>query len=219
MAAERSSALSSDFLKDLPTLTIAGFRASVDAYALECLDRSDEAWLWFVSLLGPQQSVKALWARLLKGERATLHLAACGRTRFCRLAPEGPKGWRFYSASLPAVSGYQGVLAPEAARATAERPDFLLLPRSEADTAVLHQRFLNRRVDLPLLPAWADWLWARAQKRQEAVPLVSYGLAAYHCRPDPDRLAADLGQAVRRGSLPVPDEQAPINRLQKGTPR
>jgi hypothetical protein len=217
--AERPSAVSGDVVQDLPTFSIAGFRASVDAYALECPDRSDEAWLWFVSLLGPQQSVKALWARLLKGELATLHLAAFGRTRFCRLAPEGPKSWRFHSATLPAASGYQGVLVPDAARAAAERPDFVLLPRTEAEAAVLHQRFLNRRVDLPLLPAWADWLWARAKQCREAVPLVSYGLAAYRCRPDPDGLATDLSQAVRRGSLPVPNEQAPIDRLKKGTPR
>ena len=205
-------------LDALPVLTIAGFRASVDAYALERPPQAGESLLWFVSLLGPQQSVKALWARLLKGELATLSLEAFGRTHFCRLAPEGPKAWRFVGAGLPAASGYQGVLLPEAARYAAERPDFLLLPREERDAAALHYRFLNRRVDLPLLPAWADWLWARATRRHEAVPLVSYGLAAFRCRPDPDALAADLGAAVRRGVLRAPDP-APLSDHGKERPR
>lgn len=192
----------------LPVLSIAGFRASVDAYALERPPQAEDASLWCVSLLGPQQAVKALWAGLLKGELATLSLAAFGRTHFCRLAPEGPGAWRFFGASLPAVSGYQGVLVPEAARYAADRPDFLLLPREERDAATLHYRFLNRRLDLPLLPAWADWLWARAQRRREAVALVSYGLAAYRCRPDPGALAADLGDALRRGRLRLPKADA-----------
>lgn len=197
-------------LDALPVLTIAGFRASVDVYALERPPQTEDAWLWCVSLLGPQQSVKALWARLLKGELATLSLVVFGRTHFCRLAPEGPRAWRFFGASLPAVSSYQGVLVPETARYATDRPDFLLLPREERDAATLHYRFLNRRVDLPLLPAWADWLWARAQRRQEAVALISYGLAAYRCRPDPDALAADLGDALRRGRLRLPNADAPL---------
>lgn len=197
-----------DALDALPTLSIAGFRAVADAYALEPAPRGEDARLWFVSLLGPQQAVKALWARLLRGELATLHLAAFGRTHLCRLAPEGPKTWRFFGASLPAAAGYQGVLLPEAARCAAERPDFLLLPREEREAAVLHARFLARRVDLPLLPAWADWLWERARGREEATPLVSYGLGAYRCRPDQDVLAADLRDAIRRGRLRAADADA-----------
>ena len=145
----------------LPVLQAGGFGASVDAFAWEP-DPDPAArrmWLWLVSLLGPQQAVKALWARLVKGELATLSREALGDARFCLLAPEGPRGWRFLTASLPAAAAYQGVLVPEAARYTADRADFLLLPRDAAEAARLHYRFLNRRLDLPLHPDWADWLW------------------------------------------------------------
>ena len=49
----------------LMTIRIAGFTATVDACA------RDGGQLWCVSLLGNQQSVHALWARLVKGETPT----------------------------------------------------------------------------------------------------------------------------------------------------
>jgi hypothetical protein len=63
-----------------PLLQAGGFTATVDAFAWES-DPDPAARrmrLWFLSLLGPQQSLKALWARLLKGEPATLSREALG---------------------------------------------------------------------------------------------------------------------------------------------
>ena len=124
-----------------------------------------------------------------------------GSVRSCTLAPEGPRGWRFLTAHLRAVAGYHGLLVPAAALFTTDRRDFLLLPREQDQAAQLHYRFLNRRLDLPLHPEWADWLWERARQTQEAVALESHGLQAYRCLPDPDALAADLTASVRRGAL------------------
>lgn len=187
----------------LPTLHAEGFSASVDAFAWE--HEPDPAArrmrLWFLSMLGHRQAVKALWARLVKGEIATMSFEGLGQARFCALAPEGPRGWRFYTASLPAAAGYQGVLVPEAALYASERTDFLLLARRSEQVARLHYRFLNRRLDLPLHPNWADWLWERALCRGEVVALQASGLDAFRCAPDAERLAIDLTAAVRCGEL------------------
>lgn len=189
----------------LPILQAAGFSASVDAFAWErdADPGARQMRLWFVSLLGPQQAVKALWARLVKGELATLSFEALGMARFCALAPERPRGWRFFAASLPTAAGYQGVLVPEMALFATERTDFLLLPRRAQDAAGLHYRFVNRRLDLPLHVSWADWLWQRALRTGEAVALEAQGLMAYRCAPDAEALAADLTAAVRRGVLRI----------------
>lgn len=191
----------------LPVLQAGGFSVSVDAFAWE--PDSDPAArrmrLWFASLLGPQEAVKALWARLIEGEAGILTPADPAETRFCALAPEGPRGWRFFTAGLRAVAGYHGVLVPEAARYTAERPDFLILPRQADEAPRLHYRFLNRRLDLPLHPDWAEWLWDRARRTGEAVALESGGLHAYRCIPSADALAAELGIAVREGMLSLTD--------------
>jgi len=169
----------------LPVLQAAGFSASVDAFAWEPdIDPAARRMrLWFVSLLGPQEAVKALWARLIAGEVAILSLPEPAGARFCSLAPEGPRGWQFFTASLRAVAGYHGILVPHAAQYTAERPDFLIVPRHTDEAAGLHYRFLKRRLDLPLHPAWADWLWDRACGTGEAVALESRGLLAYRCLP------------------------------------
>jgi hypothetical protein len=161
--------------------------------------------LWFLSLLGRQEAVKALWARLVKGELATLIFEDVGGARFCTLAPEGPRGWRFFTASLRATAAYHGVLVPEAALSSAERPDFLLVVRHLQEGAGLHYRFLNRRLELPLHPSWAGWLWDRALRTGEAVALESHGFQGYRCIPNSDALVKDLGAAVRRGAVTLPD--------------
>lgn len=193
----------------LPMLQAAGFSATVDAFAGESDQdpTTHQMRLWFISLLGPQQAVKALWARLVKGESATLSFNGRGAVRFCALAPEGPRRWHFYTASLPAAAGYQGVLVPESALYGTDQTDFLLLPLRTEAAAVLHYRFLNRRLDLPLHARWADWLWQRALRVGEAAPLEALGLEAYRCIPNPDALAADLGAAVRLAQLVLDDSR------------
>lgn len=189
----------------LPILQAGGFTATVDAFAWEA-DPDPAARrmrLWFVSLLGPQQAVRALWARLVKGELATFSREALGQVHFCALAPEGPRTWRAFSAALPGASGHQLVLLPEAARHTASRDDFLLLPRTTEEAPLLHVRFLDRRVDLPLHAGWRDWLWQRALRAGEAVPLEAEGILAYRCAPQPEALAAELSAVVAAGALGV----------------
>jgi hypothetical protein len=193
----------------LPVLHAGGFSASVDAFAWEPDPAARHMQLWFLSMLGPKEAVKALWARLIKGEVATISFEAFGKARFCALAPEGPRGWRFFTASLRAAAGYHGVLVPEAALYPTERSDFLLLPRRLDEAAQLHYQFLSRRLDRPLHPSWADWLWERALGTGEAVALESHGLHAYRCSPNPVALADDLRAAVRQRMLRVDDAETP----------
>ncbi len=176
----------------------AGFSAAVDAYA------RDDAELWFISLLGNQQSVRALWARLLKGEPAVLSDDALMGGRYCELAREARGAVRFHAAKLPVTGATQGMLIPEHALYAGERFDFLLLARSADEAPALHYRFLSRRVDLPLHPLWADWLWERALQRGEARPLDALGVHAWHCVPDRSDLKQALGRAVRGHRVPLP---------------
>jgi DeoR family glycerol-3-phosphate regulon repressor len=89
----------------LPILDAGGFAANVDAFAWE--EDPDPAArrmrLWFVSLLGSQQALKAIWARLVRGDLVTL-ARGLGDVRFGALAPEGPRAWRAFTASLPAAA-------------------------------------------------------------------------------------------------------------------
>ena len=203
----------------LPVLEASGFSAHVDACAWEPAtahpaDQQGEVAghdrLWLVSLLGAQQSLKALWARLLQGERVTLRVPAEGgleEVRFCTLAratAHGPVSWRLFSASLPHAAGYHAVVAPAIALHADDRPDFVMLPRSDDEAPLVHYRFLNRRCPLPLHPDWTHWLWRRAVDTGEAVGLQTHRLRAFLCAPNTDALRADITTALRRRDLSRP---------------
>jgi hypothetical protein len=188
----------------LLTIRAAGFTATVDA----CAQHGGQ--MWFLSLLGNQQSLRALWARLVKGETAYLSEDDLGGGSPCWLAAEAWGTWRFYSARLPSGAACHGMLVPEVAAYAADRRDFLLLTRSEDEAPALHYRFLNRRLDLPLHPSWATWLWERGLNAGEVEALESVGVHACRCRPDPSSLQEDISQAVRRRALPVPLDGEPM---------
>jgi hypothetical protein len=185
----------------LLTIRAAGFTATVDACA------QDGGQLWFLSLLGSQQAVRALWARLVKGETAYMSQDELTGGYPCWLAREAWGTWRFYGGRLPSGSAYHGMLVPEMAAYLCERPDFLLLARSEEEAPALHYRFLNRRVDLPLHPSWAAWLWERGVHVGEVEALESLGVHAYRCRPEPAALQEDISDAVRLRALAIPVDQ------------
>ena len=75
-------------LQDLHTIDAGGFSATVDAFAR---DETTDG-LWFLSMVGSQTALKAIWASLLKQPPDVAHLIT-GRRRHASL-------WR-----LPAVLG------------------------------------------------------------------------------------------------------------------
>ena len=153
-------------------------------------------------MLGHQPAVRAIWARLVKGEAAYLSESELGGQPV-PLAREAWGTWRFSGQRLPSGSAYHGMLVPELAAYAADRRDFLLLARQQVEAPHLHYRFLNRRLDLPLHPSWSQWLWARGLENGEVETLTSVGVHAFRCRPKPDVLREDIGEAVRRRVLSV----------------
>ncbi|MEX1023203.1 MAG: hypothetical protein WD058_08650 [Dehalococcoidia bacterium] len=178
----------------------AGFGAAVDA----CVTERSE--IWFLSLLGNQQSIRALWARLVKGEMAYLADDQFAGGAAFWLATSVRHQCRFHVTRLSATGAHHALLVPDAALYAAEQPEFLLLARTAEEAPVLHYRFLNRRLDLPLHPTWSGWLWERALHTGEAQQLDAMGILAYRCTPDPAGLAEALGRALRGHRLPVPPD-------------
>lgn len=190
---------------EMPRVAAGGVSAYADVFALGGHDTYGHAELelWFLSLLGPQQSVKSLWAQALKGTLLTLHWERAHLTHMARLAFLGKDGWKRHLTTLPAAAAHQVVLVPRLAPFHAEGPEFLLLLRREEEAARRFWRRLNRATDLPLHPSWDAWLWERALRLWEATPLACRGLVAYRCQVNLARLAEDVGDAVRAGELGV----------------
>ena len=192
---------------DSQTLPERDFTA--DAFARD----SDTGGLWFLSMVGPQTALKAIWASLLKQPPDTAHLikgvegmALSGGYQQCQVPHHTVGTWATRIARLPVSRGWHALVYTRLAEFSFERDDFLLLAQDQAAAPGLHHRFLDRRSPLPLHRSWRDWLWRRGLDTGEIVPLESAGLLAYTCNPRGEELKADLSAAVAAGTLTLNQE-------------
>ena len=196
--------------EDLFTISAGGFNATADAFAR---DENTEG-LWFVSMVGSQTALKAIWASLLKQPPDTAHLirgadgmALHGGYQRCIIPYETIGTWTTTIARLPATGGWHALVYTKTAEFAYEKDSFLLLAQSVEEAPALHHRFLDKRSPLPLHDSWAGWLWERGIEEGEIVPLQSVGGSAYRCSPKAKKLREDLSYAVMSGRLTLPREE------------
>ena len=205
-------------------LTIDGFTAAAQAYALEPLPNLqgniDMYHLHLLSLVGGQNPLKALRAALRRGDHARLTLQSDDPVavaefgwKQCRLANNAGRAvWQPILTRLPQSGLWHLLLYPTYAqpepdpnRTPGENRTFLLLnPAAAPEPVERYHLFLDRRTDLPLHPYWAAWLWSRSLARNESQELETYGLQAWKCSFDEKALQADLSAAVKSGLLNIP---------------
>ena len=152
------------------TVSAGGYSATADAFALSPLVHSyqDEQDIWFLSMVGPQTSVKAIWATLLNTPPGPAHLTPGAEGlaleegyRRCMTPHTSRKTWTTRSTKLANGMGYHLMTYTRMAEYNFDREDFLLIAQEEQEAPGLHHRFLDRRSSLPLHRSWAEWLWAR----------------------------------------------------------
>ena len=194
---------------DLYTISAGGFSATADAFARD----PDTEGLWFLSMVGPQTALKAIWAALLKQPADAAQLFAptdsgtlSGGFHRCSIPQETVGTWATRIARLPVSGGWHALVYTRLAEYAFERDAFLLLAPGEAEAPALHHRFLDRRSPLPLHRNWAEWLWRRGLATGEIVPLQSAGIGAWRCQPDAEALRKDLAVAVGSGLLTLAPE-------------
>ena len=193
----------------LYTVSAGGFSATADAFARDPDDRE----LWFLSMVGSQTAVKAIWASLLKQPPEPAHLVRgvdggelTGDFLRCSVPHRTIGTWTTKITRLPTTGGWHAMVYTRMAEFAFDREDFLLLARSDEEAPALHHRFLDRRSPLPLHRSWAQWLWRRGLRYGEIRPLQSSGISAWICSPDADKLRGDLSDAVALGTLALAEE-------------
>ena len=207
LSADKAGALDPE---DLFTISAGGFSATADAFARD----PDSQGLWFLSMVGSQTALKAIWASLLKQPPEVAHLikgadgmALSGGYERCSIPYNTIGTWTTKIARLPVSGGWHALVFTKTAEYAFERDDFLLLAQSEGEAPpALHHRFLDKRSPLPLHRSWAGWLWERGLENGEIAPLQSSGVVAYRCSPNAERLREDLSGAVASGRLTLPEE-------------
>jgi len=192
-----------------PSLLIGeGFSATIEGYAWEQDLQAGAGCMqfWYISLTASAlQEIMAVWANLIKGEVGTVQFNGLGRNRFVKLWNGGPQTWKRHLYQLPQAQAHQLVMLPEPLRFEAERTDFVIMPKSEDDASWFHMRYLRKKLPIPLLPEWEDWLWRRALYRNEAFRLESSpNVIAYRCEPNVEALKQDISEAGFGGELYLP---------------
>ena len=193
----------------LYTISAGGYSATADAFAR---DEATEG-LWFVSMVGSQTALKAIWASLLKQQGDAAHIirgadgmALSGEYQRCVIPYETLGSWTTKIARLPMSGAWHALVYTKQAEFRFEKDSFLLLAQTAEEAPALHHRFLDKRSPLPLQGSWAYWLWERGIEEGEIVPLQSVGISAYRCSPKTDKLREDLSAAVASGRLTLPTE-------------
>ena len=190
-------------------MSAGGYSATADAFARD----EEKEDLWFLSMVGSQTALKAIWASLLKQPPESAHLIRgsdggelTGSFLRCSIPHHTIGTWTTKISRLSTTGGWHAMVYTRLAEFAFEREDFLLLARSEEEAPALHHRFLDRRSPLPLHRSWATWLWRRGVRSGEIVPLQSSGISAWVCSPDPEKLRDDLSDAVALGTLALKEE-------------
>ncbi len=202
---------------ELWTVSAGGFSATVDAFALEPPDQPDGLNnLWFLSMLGPQTSLKAVWASLLNMPPKPAHLtpgaeglALNEEMLTCQVPPPSLGTWTSRITRMANRMGWHAMTYTKLAEYSFERDDFLLVTRPGEDPTERHYRFLDRRVSLPLHRSWAGWLWERGLENGEIKPLECMGIQAWRCIPVLEQLEADLSQDIAAGILTLEPARGP----------
>ena len=208
--------------EDLFTISAGGFSATVDAFARD--ERTEG--LWFVSMVGSQTALKAIWASLLKQPPDTAHLirgadgmALHGGYERCIIPYETIGTWTTKIARLPVTGGWHALVYTKTAEYGFEKGSFLLLAQSREEAPALHHRFLDKRSPLPLHGSWADWLWQRGLDNGEIVPSSPLASRPTGAPPRPTSSAKISPTPWRRAGSPCPLRRFPMDRTLKTAKR
>ena len=108
----------------LYTITAGGFSATADAFARD----DDTEGLWFLSMVGSQTALKAIWASLLKQPPEVAHLiqgadgmALSGGYKRCVIPHETIGTWTTKLTRLPVSGGYHALVYTKTAEYAFER--------------------------------------------------------------------------------------------------
>jgi hypothetical protein len=171
-----------------PMIAIAGYRCVVEDYVLS--GDSGSACAHLLSLVGTREAVRAIWARLMKYESATLR-----DERIMTVRMEAHLGGRLLTERLPS-GAYHGLLLGQACL-----QQRVLLARTEAELPERFYRQLLNDLRLPLHPAWQAWLWEHAQAYVRE--LSTRRIKAYELALDPTAIQEMVRHALVRGELPA----------------
>ena len=172
------------------TIKIKGFRCSVEEAVFS--NRKD-GYAHVLSLAGSREAVKAVWARLMKGEAAYLEM---GPQQVKTARMNTVEGAKLLTERLPS-GAFHGLLLSQPLL----RGELVLCEKEEE----LPERFytvLTRMLRLPLHKDWQDWLWEHALGNGMVEQMSSRRLHAFEVNLSVHNLETAVRQALLAGEMP-----------------
>lgn len=173
----------------VPTIKIKGFRCSVEEAVFS--NRKD-GYAHVLSLAGSREAVKAVWARLMKGEAAYLDIGPQVKTARMNTV----EGAKLLTERLPS-GAFHGLLLSNALL----RGELVLCEKEE-DLPASFYTVLTRMLRLPLHRDWRDWLWEHALSHGMVEQMASRRLHAYEVNLSVHNLEVAVRQALLAGEMP-----------------
>ncbi len=173
----------------VPTIKIKGFRCSVEEAVFS---NGKDGYAHVLSLVGSREAVKAVWARLMKGEAAYLDTGP--QVKAVRMNTF--EGGKLLTERLPS-GAFHGLLLSKALLSGE-----LVLCEREEDLPARFFHYLTQKLRLPLHSDWRGWLWEHALTTSMVEQISSQRLHAYEVNLSVFELEAEVRQALLAGELP-----------------
>lgn len=173
----------------VPMIKIKGFRCCVEEAVFS---NGKDGFAHVLSLVGSREAVKAVWARLMKGEAAYLDTGP--QVRAVRMNTVG--GSKLLTERLPS-GAFHGLLLSKALLGGE-----LVLCEKEEHLPARFYHYLTQKLRLPLHSDWRGWLWDHALSAGLVVQLSSQRLHAYEVSLSVPDFEKVVRLALLAGKLP-----------------
>jgi hypothetical protein len=164
-----------------------------------------------LSVLGSDAEIAALWAAVTEG--AFFQMRVPGGAPFA--ASLGPEA-QCFRGSLP-LSGRKRPVRHLVAlsaemlktRPGADREGNRTVLCHDDPAFVLYR--VARRFGLPVVPQWAPWFTRELERRKAIRPLLGLGCSPVLVKGNKEKFLAWIGNALKAGSIRIPEESGPIS--------
>lgn len=173
----------------VPSIRIKGFRCSTEEAVFS---NGKDGYAHILSLVGSREAVKAVWARLMKGEAAYLDIGP--QVKSVRMNTY--EGGKLLTERLPS-GAFHGLLLSQVVL----RGELVLCEREE-DLPARFFHLLTQKLRLPLHSDWRYWLWEHALRTGMVKQLASQRLHAYEVNLSIYNLEVAVRQALLADELP-----------------
>ena len=175
------------------------YATGIKAYCSDIIVDPDEPeTAYFVSVCGYQATVKGIIANFL--ERQDLHINLGGTLYYLSRADHG---YKMIVKKMP--SGLiHGVLFPRLAlpkNKEDEQNSFFIFTEHKKDIPSLFYLHLDERIEIPMHPSWANWLWQVFEEKEDWLFELNTLLGSFHgylFKFNPKQLQDIISTAIRQ---------------------